>query len=167
MGNLLDLHYHIAWLDIRHLVALSMDGILLSVRRSLVHLYLQLLLFVFDLLSVAGLALLGWVDALSLAIALVTGSSPLTVHAWSQLHHHGSHALSFAALASDDSLSVSAPHSVALSTDSLSFYLELKFLPVVQILQSHFHYLGEGFHLLLGLTTALLPSSHSEEIEDI
>ena len=72
-------------------VSFAVEGVLISVGCAFVDVNFNDLLLFHDLLSIAGLALVGVIDNFTLAAAVVTWSLGLSVHAWSELLHLHDH----------------------------------------------------------------------------
>ena len=134
MLDKLNLYDYITCLGIGDLVSLSVDCVLFSMGCTLVNFDLESFLLCLDLLTIADLTLFRWVYLLALAIAVIARTSSLLVHAWSHLEHHSSSTLALAALASDNSLGISATDTITLCADSVSFQLKFELLAIVQVL---------------------------------
>ena len=94
------LHNDIPWFCIRYLISFPMNGIFFTMRCSFVNFTFNYFLFFLNLLSIASFTLLLLINRLSLAITLITRACSLTVHAWTQLHHHCPHSFTFATFTS-------------------------------------------------------------------
>jgi hypothetical protein len=108
----LDLDDYITSLYIGVLVGFTMEHVLLTIGCTLVNLDLDNLLFFGNFFAVAGLALVLFVDDLTLTLALVAGASALRVHARSKLLHHSPHTFALASGASH--------YSTALATEAIA-----------------------------------------------
>jgi len=86
---LVDHDHDIAGLFIGVLVRLSVEHVLLTVRRTLVDGAFENLLLLDDLLSIALSALVGLIDLLSAPAAVTARSRALRVHAWPEHCHPG------------------------------------------------------------------------------
>ena len=112
MGLLLDLDHHITCFDVRELIGLAVEHVLLTVWSALINLNLENFLLFSDFLAVASLALVLLVDDLTFALALIAWTSALRVHAGSELLHHSPHTSSLASRASH--------HSTALTSETIA-----------------------------------------------
>lgn len=130
MRLLLDLDDYITCLDIRVLVSLTMEHVLLTIGCTLVNLDLDDLLFFDNLFAIAGFALVLFVDDLTLTITLVAGASALRVHARSKLLHHSPHTFALASGASHYSTAL-ATEAIALRADTVTVNGDLCSLTVV------------------------------------
>lgn len=134
---LFDLDNDIPCFSVRHFVALSVNNVLLSIGCPLVHFDLQNLALLLDLLALAVLAYLGRIHHCANAIALVTWTGPLRVHARPQLHHDSAHALAPAAGAGLDGGRVRAADAIALRADPLPLDSHLQLGAIVQVLKAN------------------------------
>lgn len=107
-----------------------MEVVLLAIRRSLINVSLKYFCLFADLLSVASLALVFFIDDLALSTAIVAMSSALCVHAWSNHLHFVNHATSFARTAFLNS-TVLSTFTVALNADALTVHFNFGSLSIV------------------------------------
>jgi len=163
MWSLHDLDNDVTWFSAWNFITFSMENIFLTIRCTLVNLNLKLLFLLGDLLTLAGFASLGRINALSFTTAFITRTSSLGIHTRSKLHHHSPHTSSFASGTSLNSCSVSSTNTITFCANSVSLDFELCFLPIVQIFECHFHLLNCGLDLLgSALLTSLASSTHTE-----
>lgn len=87
---------HIAGLATRVLVGLTMESVLLVVRRALINLSLQNFLLLLDLLTIAVLALVSFINDLTSATAFIARASRLRVHAGTEHYHFVDHTTTIA-----------------------------------------------------------------------
>lgn len=131
----------------RVLVGLSVEGVLGVVRRTLVDLSINNLLLLVHLLALAGRALVRFVDDLSLAAAVVTGTLRLRVHARAELGHARHHTATAAGRALLDSAFFAA-EAIARLADALSVHCNLGGLASVNFLKSALEWVHHGLALL-------------------
>lgn len=163
---LLNLDNHIARFNIRNFVSLAVDSVSLAIGCSFVNFNFQGFGLLFDFLPCTHFAHFRWVDTLALSAALVTRSCPLGVHARSELHHDGSHSLTFAPFAGNHCSSVSSTNAIALSADSMSLELDFELFAIVKVFKCHLNLLANRFHFLfLGLTTT--SATHTKQVKDV
>lgn len=154
VGLLLDNDHDIARLGTRELVSFSVEGVLAVVGGTLVNSHIDDLLLFVDFLSLASLALVGFVNDFALAAAVVTRSLGLRVHAGSELGHASHHTAATAGCALLDS-AFFASEPGTLSANALSVYSNLGCLTRVDFFESALKRVHHGLALLgaCGTTT--------------
>lgn len=129
---LLDLNNDVARLNIRVFISLSVEDILLTVGSALVNLNLKDFLILDDLLAIASLALVFFIDDLTFALAIVAWTSALRVHARSKHLHDSPHAAALASTARSDCTGLTT-EALALVADSVTVDGDFGRLAVVKI----------------------------------
>jgi len=145
-----------------------MEDVVVAVGGALVDFSFDNFLLFDDLLSIAGLALVLFVDDLTFTTAVVTRSLGLGVHAGSELNHLGDHTASLAASALLDS-AFFASETVAAGADSLSVDCNLGLLTIINFFERHFEGVLDGLTFLRSLGPSLSRSATatSEHVEDV
>lgn len=156
MGLLLDYNNDIAWLGAGILISFTIESILVLIRGTLVNYGLKDFLLLFDLLTIADLALVFLVNNLALASAVIAGSLGLGVHAGSQLGHFGYHTTTSAS-ATLLHCAIFTALSFARVANSLSVDSNFGSLSIVDFFQSY----SKGVHDRLALFGALRSSAAS------
>ena len=143
------LHYDddITWLLSGVLVSLAVECVFALVWRALVNLGINDLLLFLDLLAFADLALVGIINSLSLATAVITRTLRLGVHARSDLGHASDNTTAAASRALLDS-AFFATEAIARLTDAISVHGNLRCLAIVDLLESDFHWVHDRLALL-------------------
>jgi len=108
VGLLLNLDHHVTCFDVRELIGLAMEHVLLTVWSALINLNLENFLLFSDFLAIASLALVLLVDDLTFALAFIAWAGALRVHAGSELLHHSPHTSSLASRASHHSTALTS-----------------------------------------------------------
>lgn len=155
MRKLLHYYYDIAWFGTWELVSFAMEVVLLAVRCSFVNLSFKDLVLLAHFLSIAVLALVFFVNHLSLSAAIVTSTTALTVHAGSKHCHLGNHAATFACATLLDS-SCLATDTFALSANAFTVNFNLGCLSIVNFFKRDFKWV---LHWLALLRSLLLPTA--------
>jgi hypothetical protein len=85
------------------------------------------------------------------------------------LHHDGTHASTLAALASLNSIGISATETIALSANSLALDLHFSLLAVVQVFKADLKLDCCRLDFLLSTTAATLSltAAHSKQVENV
>jgi len=81
VGDFLHDDNYVTSLGSRELISLTMEGVVVTMRRSLINLSFENLLLLANLLSIASLALVLLINDFAFASALIAGSLRLCVHA--------------------------------------------------------------------------------------
>jgi len=144
-----------------------MEDVVVAVGGALVDFSFNNFLLLDDLLSIASLALVFFVDDLAFTTAVVTRSLGLGVHAGSELNHLGDHTTSLATSALLDS-AFFASETVAAGADSLSVDCNLGLLTIINFFERHFEGVLDGLTFLRSLRPSLSRSTTtSEHVEDV
>lgn len=167
MGLLLSYDNDVTGLLARVLISLSVEGVLVIVGRSFVNDGLKNLLLLADFLSIASLALVLFVDNLTLTTAIFTRSLRLCVHAGPEHRHFHYNTTTFARIALLDSAFL-ATNAVASSTNALSVDSNLGGLAGVNLFESQLNRVHDRFALLGARLLRSSSSTHAEEAaEDV
>ena len=156
---------HVTSLSPRVLVSLAMKLVLVFVRSALVDFDLDYFLLLDDLLTIASLALILFVDDFSFATALVARPRRLGVHSRSELRHLHDHASSLAGWTGLH-CSFLASFAFTLGTNSLSVDCNFGRLSIVDLLQSELHGMHDRLALLWLLRTALSAHAASKHLRE-
>jgi len=133
----------ISRLSAGELISLSVENVVAAIRGTLVDFSFDDLLFLDDLLTIASLALILFVDHFSLTTAGVTRSGRLRVHARSELDHFGDHTASLTVSTLLDG-SFFASDTIADGADSLSVHCNFGLLSIVNFFESNFEGVLDG-----------------------
>jgi hypothetical protein len=134
---LLNNYNDITWLDAGVFVGLAMEDVLLVVWCTLIDFCLDDLFLLHNLLAIAVLAFVLFINDFTFAITVIAGARRLSVHAWSKHLHSCHHAAAFARAAFLDSTFFTTL-AIALITDSLAIYSYLCLFATVNFFQSDF-----------------------------
>jgi hypothetical protein len=164
VGLLLHNNDDITGLGSWELVSLSVEGVGLPVRCTLVDLGIDDLLFLHDFLAIASLALILLVNDFTLSTTVITATSGLCVHAGSELLHFG-YLTATSASATLLNGSFFAALTSARCANSFTVHSDLGLLTHVDFLKSHLQWVLHGLHLLgsLLLLSATLTTKHLTE----
>ena len=156
----------VAGLGAWEFVRFAVEGVLISVGCAFVDVNFNDLLLLRDLLSIAGLALEGVIDNFTLAMAVVTWSLRLSVHAWSELLHLHDHTPSFALWALLNCAFLASLTATRLA-DALSVDGDFGLLAVEEFFECTLHLVFDRLHLL-GTGVMTTSSSTAEHLtEDV
>jgi len=143
-----------------------MEDVVVAVGGALVDFSFNNFLLLDDLLSIASLALVFFVDDLAFTTAVVTRSLGLGVHAGSELNHLGDHTASLAASALLDS-AFFASETVAAGADSLSVDCNLGLLTIINFFERHFEGVLDGLAFLRSLGPLSSATATSEHVHQV
>lgn len=143
-----------------------MEDVVVAVGGALVDFSFNNFLLLDDLLSIASLALVFFVDDLAFTTAVVTRSLGLGVHAGSELDHFGDHTTSLAASALLDS-AFFASETVADGADSLSVDCNLGLLTIINFFERDFEGVLDGLSFLRSLGPSLSATATSEHVQNV
>merc|ERR1719158_436428 len=151
-------------LDARCLIAFAVELDLLVVACPLVDGNFEDLALLLDLLALALLAPLAWVDHLALAAALVAGTLDLLHHARAQLPHFDHHTMAITAGAHGLAARFAATATAGLAED-VAVDGELADLAVVAVRKANL----QGMHHVLALarSATATATAATEHVEDI
>ena len=161
VGLLLHDNYNVTSLLAWELISFTVERVLLIVGCTLVHHGVENFLLLDNLLALASLALVGLVDNLTLATAVVTRTLGLGVHARSELGHARHHTTATAGCALLDS-AIFTSFAFAASANALSIHGNLGLLAIVNLLERALKWVHDGL-ALLGASGATASTATSEE----
>lgn len=143
-----------------------MEDVVVAVGGALVDFSFNNFLLLDDLLSIASLALVFFVDDLAFTTAVVTRSLGLGVHAGSELDHLGDHTTSLAASALLNS-AFFASDTFADGADSLSVDCNLGLLTIINFFERDFEGVLDGLSFLRSLGPSLSATATSEHVQNV
>jgi hypothetical protein len=162
MGLLLNNYNHVASLSSGELVSFAVESVLLPIGCSFVDFSLKDLLFLGDLLAIAGLALVLLIDDLTLSIAVITTTSRLRVHTGSKLLHFGYLTATSASATLLNGTFFTTLTSARLA-NSLTIDSNLGLLTHEDLFECHFQRVLHGLHLF-GTGIGSSTTAHTEHL---
>ena len=167
MLHLFDDNDDITWLLIRVLVSFTMECVFGTVGCTLINRHVDNLLLLLGLLSIANFALVGFIDDLTFASAVITRALRLRVHAGSKLRHTSHDTASAAGRTLLDS-AFFATFATTCLTDSVSVDSNLGRLAIVNLFESTFQWVHDGLALLWSAGTWTTTAHAAEHLaEDV
>ena len=165
--HLFDDNDDITWLLTGVLVSFAVEGVFGTVGCTLINRNVDNLLLLLGLLSIANFALVGFIDDLTFAAAVIARALRLRVHAGSKLRHASHDTASTAGRTLFDS-AFFATFATTWLTDAVSVDSNLGRLAIVNLFEGAFQWVHDGLALLWSTGTWTTTAHAAEHLaEDV